>query len=120
MTNAFRASALVSLLLAGAALASGCAASPNRDTVAERFAIELAAGMGEPEDWQDLALILTDDALSGRCGDDQYRAGLGDDPGLIYAWSATCLMYFEADLTDAQLDRAKQDLVDFTSTQIDG
>lgn len=112
MRRRSRAACLIPAI-ACAALLAGCSAGPDREAVVERFAIELAAGAGEATDWQDMAAGLADDAFAGNCGSDAYRAGLGEDPLLLYAWAATCLMYFEADMTDAQAERARLDVVEF-------
>ena len=114
-----RGAALGALIGVAVVALSGCAAGPNRDEVAERFAIEMAAGPGEQEDWAEFAEGLADDALAGNCAKDGYRAGLGDDPTLIYAWSAGCLMYFEDQMTNAQQERARQDVIDFTIASLD-
>lgn len=80
---------------------------PPRAEVSERFAIELASGIGEPADWTALADQLADDALDGRCGEDAYLVGLGDEPYLVRAWATTCLMYFEHDMSDEQREAAR-------------
>ena len=108
----------IALLTAGALLLTGCTPAPPRDEVVERFAIELAAGVGEPEDWTELAEGLADDALDGKCAESLYRTTL-EDPTLQYAWSAGCLMYFEGSMSDSQVETAKQDLIDYISSTID-
>lgn len=88
----------------------GCSAGPSHSEVAERFAIELAAGPGDATDWRDLADSLATDAGKGRCADDVYTSTLANEPALIYAWSATCLMYFEDQMSKAQQERARDEV----------
>lgn len=44
---------------------------------------------------------------------------MGDDPVLRYACAAGCTMYFEDDLSSAQMERAMQDIVDYTISMLD-
>lgn len=98
--------ALLALTLAG------CSTAPDRADVAERFAIELAAsGAGDVQDWMELADGLAGDALDGRCESEAYRTGLADD-SLVRAWDIGCLMYFEAEMSESQVERAKLHLAD--------
>lgn len=99
--------------LIGCLTVVGCSAAPDREEIAERFEIELAAGAGDSVDLTELSESLADDALDGKCGSDGFRSGIESEPILVYAWSATCLMYFEDDMNDAQQDQAKQDIIDF-------
>lgn len=100
--------------------ATGCSARPSETAIVERFAIELAAPDGEPDDWREVAELLAGDAMDGLCGSDYYRTGIGDQqPELLYAWSATCLMYFEDDMSPAQIDLATQDVVEHTIARLD-
>lgn len=89
----------------------GCTPTPNRAQVVESFEIELIAAMPVGIDLGTLPEDMADDAFSGLCGSDAYRTAL-DDPGLIQARDATCLMYFELDMTDAQQDRAREAILD--------
>lgn len=95
---------------------AGCSPTPNRAEVVERFKIELAAAM--PMDMSTLADGLTDDAFSGMCGEDAYRTALNDS-GLIHVWDATCSMYFEHDMTEAQQDRAREAIVGSVLEQLE-
>lgn len=94
----------------------GCTPTPNRAQVVERFEIELAAAI--PVELGTLAEDLADDAFSGRCGSDAYRTAL-DDSGLIHVWDATCSMYFEHDMTEAQHDRAREAIVGSVVEQLE-
>lgn len=89
---------------------TACSAGPTRAEVAERYAIEWDAvypGSSELPQAQQIIDDAVDDAFKGRCGEDAYRAQL--EPVGEFAlrpWDATCLMYFEDDMTQAQVDRA--------------
>lgn len=106
----FAALAMLCLVLVG------CAPSPDRAQVVERFKIELAAAM--PMDMSTLADGLADDAFSGMCGEDAYRTALNDS-ALVHVWDATCSMYFEHDMTEAQQDRAREAIVGSVLEQLD-
>lgn len=104
--------AAASLLALTLAL-TGCSSTPTAAEVAERFAIELAAAIGgEPDEWADVADDLADDALNGNCGKDVFWTGLGEEEYLLRSWAATCLLYFEGDMSDGQVERAKETVVD--------
>lgn len=112
-------SVAVGALVAAALTLTGCT-GPNRDKVVERFSIELAASGGEPSDWVTVSESLAEDALAGKCGQDAYWSTVADLPNMRYAWAATCLMYFEADMSHAQQARAKQELLEFTARSLAG
>lgn len=106
--------------IVGALLAvTGCTAEPSREDLTRYFSVELAAGAGEPEDWVELAELLADDALDGKCGSDLYTSSLGDDPVMRYAWAAICTGDFEHDMTEAQFEAATDVIVGFTVAQIE-
>lgn len=109
--------AILALPLA-AMLLAGCSPQPSRDDVAERFLIELSDSETIRAGMTDLADGIAGDALDGRCGDTEYEAGLqsNGDADLFYAWRSTCLMYFEGDLTAAQVDETKQMIADRAAT----
>jgi len=101
----------LAVVVAAAAVLTGCSPAPSHDDVAERFVIELVGVAGGIEDdWTGLADDLATDALSGRCGSDAYRVGLEHD-NLVYAWDVVCSMYFKGDMSDAQIDRAKLNMM---------
>ncbi|KTR77425.1 hypothetical protein NS234_07410 [Microbacterium oxydans] len=85
----------------------GCSAPPTREDVAERFLIELTDSEDLRAGLQELSLGIADDMLAGNCGEVAYETGLGEDADLVYAWKVTCLMMFEGDLTEAQINEAK-------------
>lgn len=95
-------------------LLAGCSATPSRDEVTERFLIEYTDDEGLRDAMREAAEAIADSALDGRCGDDAYEAGLrsGADEQLAYAWRTTCLMYFEGDLSDAQIAETKRMIAD--------
>lgn len=100
------------ILLPVVLLLAGCSAGPSRDEVLERFSIEIrgAAGADLPASMvEDQAAALTDAALQGECGSDEYRDSMiVPSLYLLLPWDATCSMYFEDDMTAAQVERAKQ------------
>lgn len=98
------ACALLILMLAG------CSTGPSLDEVTERFLIEYTDDDGLREAMQEAAEQIAESALNGQCGDEGYEAGLrtGADEDLFYAWRTTCLMYFEGDLSQAQVSETKQ------------
>jgi hypothetical protein len=87
-----------------AVVLAGCGSQPAHDEVAERFRIELKTeiGTGTPEA---LANRMAADALSGECSSEAYRRQL--QPELAHAWDIGCLSYFEDQMTQQQIDRAK-------------
>jgi hypothetical protein len=87
---------------------------PSREEVAERFLIELTDSDEMAEAMQELADQIAGDALAGRCGETGYETGLQStgDETLFYAWRSTCLMYFEGDLSSAQVAETKQMIAD--------
>lgn len=86
-------------------LLAGCSAGPSRDEVSERFLIEYTDSDELRQAMQEVADEIAQDAIDGRCGDGPYEAGLqtAADDNLFYAWRSTCLMYFEDDLSAAQI-----------------
>lgn len=98
-------------------LLTACSPAPNRDQVVERFEIELAAKL--PANFPDLTTLaegLADDAFEGHCGADAYRTAFSES-GLVVVWDATCSMYFEHDMTEAQQSRARETV---TRSALDG
>lgn len=96
------------LLLLPMLLLSGCAAAaPSREEVAGRFLIEYTDSETVRAGLNDVALDIADDMIDGNCGEVAYETGLGSDTDLVYAWKVTCLMMFEGDLTEAQINDAK-------------
>lgn len=89
---------------------TGCSATPTHEAVADRFLIEYTDDDAMRDAMQELADTIADDALSDHCGDEAYETGLqsGADENLFYAWRVTCQMYFEDDLTAAQLEETKR------------
>ena len=98
---------------------AGCAPAPSHDEVADRFLIEYTDNDTMRDAMAELADTIADDALAGNCGQDAYEAGLmsGGDENLFYAWRVTCQMYFEDDLTEAQIEQTKQMVIDRVSDQ---
>lgn len=114
----------VAVAALAAVLLSGCSAGgPSRDTLVDRFAIELEGGSDgvlerDSTQVRDLAEGLADDALDGSCGEPTYWAGLGDATGLLYAWSATCSMYFDEQMNATLRDHAKDILLEQVKTKL--
>lgn len=106
MKRTLVAVAAVSLLVL-----TGCSAGPSRDDVEERFEIELQGQFGETADVTEMTDLLTGYALDGDCSSDELRDGFGPG-GMLVAWEATCLMYFEGDMSDDQIASAKQTVAD--------
>lgn len=98
--------AAASLLL----VLTGCTVTPDRVEVADRFLVELTDSDDMRDAMAELADGIAGDMLDGNCGSSAYEAGLsseGTDPALFYAWRSTCLMYFEDDLTEQQVEETK-------------
>lgn len=78
--------------------------------MSERFLIEYTDSDEMADAMQELADQVAGDALEGRCGQTAYETGLqsAGDENLFYAWRVTCQMYFEDDLTEAQIEETKQ------------
>lgn len=112
-----RSAPSVAVVLGTALLLAGCSSAPSRDDVAERYAIEMSGSIGgEVSDWIDVGDSMADSALKGMCGNDAFRStAFVGQPSALYAWDATCLMYFERDMTASQVDRAKASVVDHVS-----
>src|SRR5687768_4224469 len=94
-------------LAASVVLLTGCDSHPSHDEVAERFNIELDAETGCKTPAA-LANGMAEDALGGECSSEAYRSQL--QPELAYAWDVGCLMYFENQMTQDQIDRAKAEI----------
>lgn len=103
--------------LAGFALLSGCSTAPDRNEVAERFAIELEGVTGLPRSYfEELHFQVADDLLDGMCSSDPYMFAL-QDPNLQYAVMVTCLMDFEDDMKPYQVERAKTAILEEISKE---
>ena len=85
----------------------------------KRVSIELATHDSDFQGLQEMSETLADDALAGRCGEDTYWVAMMDFPDLRYAWASTCLMYFDHQMSEAQQDRAKQELIDSVTAELD-
>jgi len=118
--------------LAGAAAAllaltmAGCSAPPPREKVAERFRIELEAASDgllkqDNPDVVGLSEDVADNLLDGGC---KIDPGLGLDPvenaSYIYAVNSTCLMYFESEMSELQVERGKQLLFEQIQHDLEG
>ena len=107
--------AVTAFLIIMTALLSGCSSTPDRAEVAERYAIEMAGAFGggsTKDDWIELGEGIADSALKGMCGEDTFRStAFEGNPSALAAWDNTCLMYFEGDMSSAQIERAKQSLI---------
>ncbi|WP_292763734.1 hypothetical protein [Microbacterium sp. UBA3486] len=98
-------------------LLAGCSAAPSRDEVSERFLIEFTDDDAFRDAMQESADQLAGSALDGYCGDEGFEAGLRTtaDEQIFYAWRTTCLMYFEDDLSQSQVNETKQMIMDRVS-----
>lgn len=104
----------------------GCAPTPSTDEVSERFLIELGGAMGADDDalidkhFGDIARDTAADMIEeDMCGSAAYRTAFEDEGGLeahLYAFEQTCLMYFEDDMSPAQIEHAKQLLIERATT----
>jgi hypothetical protein len=110
------AAAVLPLLL----LVTGCTPAPPREEVSERVMIGILAAMQLDEDDIDeqfrtdvggIADGIADDMLAGKCGMAAARGGLAESPELTYAWDTACLMYFERDMSEAQIRQAKEAII---------
>ncbi|MGR2751502.1 hypothetical protein [Agromyces arachidis] len=97
---------------------AACTPAPSGEDVAERFRIEIEAatdGLLAQDNPEVVGLSedVADDLLDGGCTIDP-GLGLDEDENeaYIYAVSATCLMYFEHEMSEAQIDRAKVRLLE--------
>lgn len=120
-----RCTALAPMALVALAL-TGCSSGPSADEFADRFTIEYESASGldlsSTDSGEKLALEAAESAIDGMCGELAYRyaledSGIGDD--YLYAWDVSCLMYFEGDMSQAQIDRAKAALVERATSGLD-
>lgn len=94
-------------LLLTIGLLTGCAATgPSVDDVAERFRIELEAADSSfaRDDHVRASEEVAQLMLDGGC----TTVGQFTEEAYGYAFASTCLMYFEDDMTEAQVDYAKR------------
>lgn len=109
----------IAAAVAAVLLLAGCSSVPPRAEVVERFAIELEGtsdGLMPRDDPGVLELAggLADDALAGRCDSAAYRSQLEGSPDLVYVWLTVCSTLFEDDMTAAQLEEARELLLERT------
>ncbi len=82
----------------------------------KRFKIELSDGSSDSSSWDEVASLLADHALEGECSNDTYREQLltvGQE--LVYAWDAVCLADFSSSMSEVQVSRAKDSVVEEAS-----
>lgn len=98
---------------------TGCAPTVSKDEFAKRFLLEYRGQFGLnstgplsiPAE-EKLAAGMAADAVDKHlCGDEAYRTGLSLDE-LQVPWDISCSMYFEDEMSQAQLDRVKQEMLD--------
>lgn len=110
---------LLAMVAAVALTLTGCVTpAPSAGTVAERFRIEIEAatdGLMAQDNPEVVGLSesVAENLLDGGCTIDP-GLGLNEDENqpYIYAVSATCLMYFEHEMSEAQIEKAKVRLLE--------
>lgn len=109
-----------------ALLLAGCSSGPAPAEVQQTFLVELRAQLpGDPtlevteEYFGDFAAEIAGDMIEDdACGSFNYRTVAMVEDHMRYAYEITCLSYFEDDMSPAQIDAAKQMLLDSATEDV--
>lgn len=98
---------------------SGCSSAPSHDDLMKQFKIELSDGSADSSSWDELSSLLADHALEGECTNDLYHEQLRDiSLETLYAWDTVCLLNFESSMSESQVNRAKDSILEETTKHI--